>query len=264
MPDSVLYQVTDGVGEIRLNRPDAMNTYNETLVAQLSATLDTVAEDPCVRAVLLTGNGRAFCAGADLKMMLGALKAADSEDSGAFIETLHQTLLKLHRLPVPVICAVNGACAGGGIGLALAADITWAAESASFTAGFSAIALTPDTGTSYLLPRAVGERVARDLLLTSRRVPAQEALLLGLVSRVLSDDELIAEATQLATRLAAGPTTVLTKTRELVDAGVRRDLAAQLYAERAEVTRRLLTADLAEGVTAFVEKRRPRFGPRAG
>lgn len=256
----VLFEVADLVGRVTLNRPGAMNTYDVAMTDALAVVLDEAEAREDVRAIVLTGAEPAFCGGADIRLILRAIEdPALLAEAEHFVAALHACLLRVHSLTVPTLCAVNGACAGGAVGMALACDLTWAAESASFTAAFAGIGLTPDTGTSYFLPRAVGERAARELLMTNRRVEPDEALRLGLVSRVLPDGELLDEAIAVAQRLAQGPTPALVRARELIDRSARSDLASHLDAERESVLARLATEDLAEGVRAFLEKRRPQF-----
>lgn len=259
----IQYTVDKAVAQVTLNRPDAMNTYDVELVAALTETVAQIRNDNAVRAVVLTGAGDAFCAGADISMISDNVGGeAVSPVAAAFVKDLHAALLAVYQLPMPVICAVNGACAGGGVGLALAADITWASEAATFTTAFTAIGLSPDTGTSALLPRAVGARVARELLLTNRRVSASEALALGLVTRVLDKDELLPACVKLAQKLARGPTATFARTKALLDASATGALDTQLDLERASVMTCLTSADLKEGVTAFLQRRRPEFKDR--
>jgi len=260
MTDSVIFELDGGVARVTLNRPRAMNSFDRALVSDLASALDEVERRTEVKAMVLTGAGAVFSAGADLGLIREALASGDMPtQAAAFVQELHGVLLRVHEARVPVVCAINGPCAGGGLGLALSGDITWASDEATFRGAFTGIGLTPDTGSSYLLTRAVGERAAREILLTNRRIDANEALRLGLVSRVVPAAALLDEATGLAQRLAAGATGALVKTREILGLSMRNDLASQLDVERASVLERFGTRDFAEGVAAFLEKRAPKF-----
>ena len=257
---AVELQVDHGVGRVTLNRPAAYNAVDRDMVEGIHAILDEAIAREDIRCLLWTGAGAAFCSGADLRMVADSVGASEpTEEALGFVERLHDAILRMSDLPLPTVCAVNGACAGGGLGLALACDITWAASKAHFTTAFNAIGLTPDTGTSVLLTRAVGVRMARELVFTSRRVPAEEALSMGLVTRVLSDGALLEATFDLARHLASGPTTAFARSRVLIDQGARRPLAEQLEAEKASAYACLSTHDMVEGVRAFLDKRRPVF-----
>ncbi len=261
--DCVIYQEADGVAHVTLNRPEAFNALDLATISRLNEIVETAAADH-VRAVLLTGSGPAFCAGGDIKTMLTATGEVGRgpEASQAFAEgvgELHRALHGLHRLPKPVIAAVNGAAAGGGVGLMLAADIAWAASSASFTLAFTGIGASPDSGTTFHLPRAVGPKLAAELFFTSRQLSADEALAVGLVSRVLPDDELLPACRKLAARLARGPALAYARVKSLLRSSLASDLETQLESEAREIGNSATTEDFAEGLAAFVQKRRPEF-----
>jgi 2-(1,2-epoxy-1,2-dihydrophenyl)acetyl-CoA isomerase len=257
MSETVLYSAQAGVATLRMNRPERHNGLDLPMVQALDAALDR-AQAEGARAVVLTGAEGRFCVGADLQSVLAALGGAGG-DPMVFVEALHALVLRLRALPMPLVCAINGTCAGGGLGLALAGDLTWAAESATFTPAFTAIGLSPDTGTAWHLPRAVGARKALELFLTNPRLSAAEALDLGIVARVVPDDAFEAAVAKLAGRIARGPTAALVRTRALVDAGSGGGLAAHLQAEMDGVREALASADFMEGVAAFVQKRAPAF-----
>lgn len=262
--EPVLVDTTDGLRTLRLNRPDAFNSLDLPAKEALLSAVRDAAADPEVRAVLLTGVGKAFCTGQDLK------EFQSLRSSGAKPEELFSTV-EAHYSPIshalatmdkPVIAAVNGAAAGAGLSLALAADIRVAAASASFTTAFTAIGLSPDTGMSYYLPRLVGRSKAAELLMLSPKLSAEEALALGLVNSVVPDEELETAATKLAGRLAAGPTAAYAAVRRLLSVADDGDLATTLAAEHASIVAMGGTADHEEALTAFLEKRKPQFTGR--
>ncbi len=260
MTDPVLYDVIDGVARVTLNRRQALGALDLATIRRLREVLAEATTSPDVRAVLLTGGGRAFCAGGDIKAMLEIAGGSSAQDSMlAAIAELHPMLAAFYRLPKPLIAAVNGPAAGAGVGLALTADVAWAARSASFGLAFTGIGVSPDSGTTFLLPRAVGPKLAAELFLTNRILSADEALSAGLVSRVLPDDDLLPAASELAERLARGPTQAYARVKSLLRASPGAGFETQLENERQEVGLSARTADFTEGLAAFVEKRRPRF-----
>ena len=265
MSDSnpISYDVAEGVARLTFNRPEAFNALSMETLVLLGEHVDQIINDRRVRALLITGAGRAFCAGGDVKQMLADRDAAGGRYPphvamrGA--AGLHTAIAGLARMPKPVICAVNGVAAGAGVGLALAGDIVWAAESATFSLAYTGIGLSPDGGTTHALPRAVGPMMATELLLTNRRVDAQEALRIGLVSRVCADQELITESEKLAAQLAQGPTRAYAEAKALVRQSLRNGLETQMELERQGIGRSAMSDDFAEGIAAFVDKRKPVF-----
>ena len=262
----VLATQSGAVRTLALNRPAALNSFTAELHAQLLAALESAAADNGVRCVVLTGTGRAFCAGQDLADPAVApdlTPGAAPKDLGDVIDTLYRPLcLRIRSMPVPVVAAVNGVAAGAGANLALGCDLVLAARSASFIQAFTKIGLVPDTGGTWLLPRLVGRAQALGLALLGDRLPAPEAERLGLIWRCVEDDALQDEAQALAQRLAAMPTKALVATRQALDAAALMDYG-QALAHEAALQRTLgASADYREGVEAFTAKRAPRFTDR--
>jgi 2-(1,2-epoxy-1,2-dihydrophenyl)acetyl-CoA isomerase len=250
-----------GVLTLTLNRPERLNSLDTPLLESLRAGFEEAAGDDTVRAVVLTGAGRAFCAGADLAQP--SLQGRGAGDSvRAHLRDLYAPLITLMRsLDKPVLAAVNGVAAGAGMSLALACDLRIAAESASFLQAFVRIGLVPDAGSTYFLPRLVGMGRAMELALLGERIPAADALAAGLVNRVVPDAAFAEAAASLAAQLAAGPRSLGMIKRALY-ASEAGDLAAQLDREAELQALAAQTTDFAEGVTAFLEKRPARFTGR--
>lgn len=250
--DSVLCESHGAVAVITLNRPAALNSLTRELLGRLGAALDQVEGDPALRALVLTGAGRAFCAGADLS-------AIDLDAGpGPFIEeSVNPVIRKLLQVRVPTVCAVGGVAAGAGASLAMVCDITIAAPQASFVQAFSKIGLVPDCGGSWLLPQRVGLARALALCMTGDRLAAQDAKAMGMIWDV-ADDALVA-ARALAERLAAMPTRALVATRQLLRGAHTHGLDEQLDIERDVQSGLGRTHDYVEGVNAFLEKRAPHF-----
>jgi 2-(1,2-epoxy-1,2-dihydrophenyl)acetyl-CoA isomerase len=250
----------DRVGVLTFNRPEALNALSVKLAQEFPLALDEARE--CgARALVLTGKGRAFCAGGDLREMK---QIAEKEGRiEAFFEeplrVLHECILRLREFPAPVIAAVNGVCAGAGTNFALACDIVFAAESASFNQGFVKIGLTPDCGGTFILPRLVGIKIAAELLMTGDAISAKRAAELGMINRVVSDSDLLAEALAMASRLAAGPTAALARIKKMLDASATNGYKAQLAVEHESQIESGQSPDFKEGVAAFFEKRPPNF-----
>lgn len=256
MANSVLLSIENQVGCITLNRPDVFNSFDREMAIRLQRLLDQVAEDPQVRSVLLTGNGKAFCAGQDLNQMTG-------ENPPTFPTVLNDQynpiVRKLRALPLPVVCLVNGVAAGAGANIALACDITLAAESASFIQAFSKIGLIPDSGGTFILPRLIGWQRATALMMTGDKVSATRAAEMGMIYQVFPDDEVVDQARALAEKLAQMPTKGLALTKRALNYAQYNDLEKQLAIETELQDMAGRTHDYQEGLRAFLEKRKPQF-----
>ena len=256
-PATLLVETRTGVTTITLNRPDALNALNADMRRELLAAVKAAARDDAVRAVVITGAGRGFCAGADLRGGSGEreFRRVLSDEYNPLIEAIR-------TLPKPVVTSVNGVAAGAGVSLALAADLVVASDAARFVAAFNHIALVPDSGLTRTLVRALGRHKAMEILLGERQLGADDAHAIGLVAAVFPADRLVTATQELAERLAGGPTGAIAMTKRLVNASEDATLGESLAAEAAlqEVAGR--GADHAEGVAAFTEKRDPRFGGR--
>jgi len=262
----VLVTQTGAVLTLALNRPAALNSFTAELHAQLLAALEAAAANPEVRCVVITGTGRAFCAGQDLADPAVApdlTPGAAPKDLGGVIEKLYGPLcLRIRSMPIPVVAAVNGVAAGAGANLALSCDLVLAGRSASFIQAFTKIGLVPDTGGTWLLPRLVGRAQALGLALLGDKLPAADAERLGLIWRCVDDAALQDEAQALAQRLATMPVKALVATRNAMDAAAQMDYG-QALAQEAAVQRTLgASADYREGVEAFIGKRAPVFKDR--
>jgi 2-(1,2-epoxy-1,2-dihydrophenyl)acetyl-CoA isomerase len=253
---ALLYSFTDGVATLTLNRPDVFNSINKPLALALQQRLRECQADAAVRAVVLTGTGRAFCAGQDLAEITGP----DAPDVSEIVEKHYNPLILLIReLDKPVIAAVNGVAAGAGANIALACDIVVAKESASFIQAFSKIGLVPDSGGTYFLPRLVGMQRASALMLTGDKVGAAEAVQMGMIYKAFADEAFDQEVSKLAHKMANLPTKGLAYTKQLLNSTFANDVAQQLRAEGDYQLRAGQTADYKEGVSAFLEKRQPTF-----
>ncbi|MBB4122746.1 2-(1,2-epoxy-1,2-dihydrophenyl)acetyl-CoA isomerase PaaG [Martelella radicis] len=256
---TVLVTLKDGVLGVTLNRPDKLNSFNVDMHLALRAALQRAHDEADIRAVLLTGAGRAFSAGQDLGDR-DPRKMTEKPDLGETLETYYNPTLRLIRsLEKPVIAAVNGVAAGAGANIAFACDIVFAAKSAKFIQAFSKIGLIPDAGGSWSLTRALGEPRAKALAMTAEPLIAEKAEDWGLIWKAVEDEKLMEEASGLATRLAGGPTKGLGLTKRLIQAASEHDLSTHLDMERDCQREAGRTDDYAEGVTAFLEKRAPVF-----
>jgi 2-(1,2-epoxy-1,2-dihydrophenyl)acetyl-CoA isomerase len=257
---TILWEVTDGIGRVTLNRPDRLNAWIPEFGQELRDIFEGPALEDDVRAVLMTGSGRGFSSGADLKAGFDA----DPDDGGPNIRgelhnVYHPAIVAIRNLPKPVVTAVNGPAVGIGCSLALAGDLVLAAESAYFLLAFVNIGLMPDGGSTLFVPAAVGKARAFQMALLGERVGAQQALEWGLVNYVHSDDALASEAEELAARLAAGPTLSYAASKQALNRMIYPDMEGQLHLE-AELQHKLgRTQDFLEGVGAFVEKRQAAF-----
>ncbi|MDI6911912.1 enoyl-CoA hydratase-related protein [Nocardioides sp.] len=260
---SVLLDVTDGVGTITLNRPEAYNSLDVATKELLLETVRAVADDPAVRCVVLTGSGKAFCTGQDLKEHIELLENGGSDLLFTTVEKHYNPIVStLAGMAKPVIAAVNGVAAGAGASLAFACDLRIVADTAGFNLAFANVALSCDTGASYHLQRLVGRAKALELLYFPSTVPAADALELGLATRVVPTDELAAEVGALAARLAAGPTVALGAIRQSVAYAAGHSFEESLEVESAMMQRTGATADHRAAVAAFVAKQKPVFEGR--
>lgn len=252
---TVIHERREGYSILTLNRPDRLNSFNETQHRELRTALDACEADEECGAIVLTGAGRGFCAGQDLSdrdpTMLG-----ESPDLGLTLETFYNPLVRrLRALEMPVICAVNGVAAGAGANIALACDIVLAAKSAKFIQAFSKIGLIPDAGGTYWLTKHLGEARAKALALTAHPLPAEDAANWGLIWKAVDDERLMEEAIALAEAFAKGPTRAYALTKQAIQAAATNSLDEQLDVERALQREAGWSDDYKEGVAAFLQKR---------
>ena len=256
---TLLFEVREHVAHMTLNRPDAANGINLEMASEIRHAARRCATDPEIRAVLLSGAGKMFCAGGDLK----AFAAQPEGELPGFLEQvtlhLHQAISHFARMNAPVVAAVHGSAAGGGFSLACACDFPIAAESAKFTMAYTRSGLTPDGSSTYFLPRIIGYRRTLELAITNRVLSAREAAEMGLVTRVVPDAELISEATKFATQLATGPTAAYGGVKRLLIDSFTNTLEAQMYLEGDYISAMGRTIDGREGIASFLAKRPPKF-----
>lgn len=257
--ETIQFELAEGIGRLTLNRPDRLNSFNVRMHEEVRSVLDQVRADAQCRVLVLTGAGRGFCAGQDLGDRAVA-PGTSAPDLGESIELRYKPLiLALRTLPKPVIAAVNGVAAGAGANIALACDLVIAAKSASFIQSFSKLGLVPDSGGTWTLPRLVGPARAIGLAFLGEKLSAEQAAAWGLIWRCVEDTELAATVNALAQQLAIAPTRGLARTKEAIYTSGERKLEQQLDVER-DFQRELgYSADYAEGVAAFTEKRAPKF-----
>ena len=258
---TVLVQTGGGITRLTLNRPDKLNAFNRMMMADLETALSSAGSDPECRVVILTGAGLAFSAGQDLAEGV-YVKGGPQPDLGLVLDRYNPIIRLIRTLPKPVVVAVNGLAAGAGASLALACDLVYAARSASFMQAFAKIGLVPDCGSTWFLPRLVGEARARGLSMLAEPLIADKAEAWGLIWKAVDDDKLAAEVDALANRLALGPTYGLALTKAALDASAGNALPAQLDLERELQSKAGKSPDYAEGVGSFLEKRTPNFTGR--
>lgn len=252
----ILTEQENSLLKITLNRPDKFNSFNREMALALHQALDKARDQKEIRAVLITGNGKAFCAGQDLS------EAIDPSGPGIkniVEEHYNPIILKIRQLEKPVICAVNGVAAGAGANIALACDVVVAASSASFLQAFSKIALIPDSGGTFFLPRLIGFGKASALMMLGEKVSAADAEKMGMIYKVLADENLVSEANAIATTLSQMPTKGLGLTKKLLNSSMTNSLENQLIAEGMEQVIAANSHDYKEGVNAFLEKRKAIF-----
>lgn len=255
---TLLYETSEGVAKITLNRPDAANALNAAMARELMEASIRASEDRAVRAVILTGAGRMFSGGGDLKSF-----AAQGERLPSHLKEvaghLHLAISRFVRMEAPVIAAVNGSAGGAGLSLCMFADLVIAAESAKFTLAYTRAGLSPDGGSTYFLPRIIGVRRTLELALTNRVLSAKEALEWGMVNKVVADSELQSQAQALARQLAAGAPGALGTAKRLLHHSFTESLETQMELEAQGIAAQAGTANAREGIAAFIAKRAPKF-----
>jgi len=256
--ENIDFEVGSGLAQLTLNRPEAANAIDLELARELRAAATHCENHPEIRALLLTGAGRFFSAGGDLRSIDAA-----GEQGPALVceicENFHAAYSIFAHMNAPLVVAVNGTAAGAGMSLVCVADFALAAESANFCLAYTAAGLTPDGGATYFLPRLIGLQRTMELMLTNRRLSAAEAFDWGIITKVVPDDELIAESEKLARSLASGPSRACGATKKLLLASAVSDLETQLEAESDTIVAMTDSRDAREGIRAFLEKRKPNF-----
>ena len=264
MEPPVLLSVAEAVAEVTLNRPAVLNALDDAMAAGLVDILERIEHDPAVRVVVLKGAGTGFMAGGDVKLFAGMADRPPAERRrrlGALIHAFHPAIVAMRRMPQPVIASVHGVAAGAGMSLMAAADLAIVGASTSFTLAYARIGASPDGGSTWFLPRLIGQRRAMELALLPDRFDAARAEAIGLVNRVVPDDRLAEETRSMALRLAAGPRQAFANTKRLIHRSLEAGFEEQLLAEQESFAALSATDDFAEGVRAFAEKRPARFAP---
>ncbi len=255
---TLIYDVSDNVATITFNRPDAANAMSPECAREVNLVSLEIESDQDVRAVVMTGAGKMFCAGGDL----GAFAAAGDNARSLLMQMtgdLHLGLSRLARNAAPVVAAVNGTAAGAGFSLVMFCDLAISAESAVYTMAYTNAGLSPDGSSTFYMPRKIGDRRTRELMLTNRVLKADEALDWGIVNQVVPDDQVVVEATKLAQKLASGPTQAYGQVKALLNASFDQSLETQMEMEARAIAHQITTPDGKEGVSAFFEKRKPEF-----
>ena len=258
--ETVNYELQENTAIITMNRPEALNALSLQLTKDLRLAIEKAVEDKA-RAVVLTGEGRAFCSGGDLREMQQMWKKEGRVE--AFLEepleVLHQVILLIRETPIPFLAAVQGVCAGAGTNFALACDLVFAAENATFNEAFVRIGLSPDCGGSFFLPRAVGEKLAAEMFMTGGTIDAARAAQIGMINRVVTAEHLMEESLQMAKKIALAPTGSIGRIKKMLNASMSNNLTQQLELEHRLQIESGKSNDFKEGVQAFFEKRQPNF-----
>ncbi len=259
--DSILFEQQGAIGTLTFNRPQVFNAMNDELILALRDITSTLKQSTTLRALIVKGAGKAFLAGGDVGVFYKK-KDHIADEVKPMGDALHEGIINIRTMPFPVIAQIHGAVAGAGLSLALACDFAIAANNASFTSAYARIGLSPDGGSTWFLPRIVGIKKALEMIMLSDSLSAPQALECGLINRVVTDEALAAETLALATRLAAGPTQAYARAKLLVNQSLQTPIRQHLDDEIAKFAECARTRDFKEGVTAFVEKRRPDFQGR--
>ena len=258
--ETVKYELNETTAIVTMNRPDALNALSLQLTNDLRSAIEKAVADKA-RAVIITGEGRAFCSGGDLRQMQAMWQKEGRIE--AFLEdplkALHDLIRLIRETPIPFVAAVQGVCAGAGTNVALACDLVLAAESASFNEAFVRIGLSPDCGGSFFLPRAVGEKLAAELMMTGDPVSAEKAVQIGMINRTVAAENMMEETLKTAKKLALAPTASIGRIKQMLNATFSNDLAQQLDLEHKLQIESGRDSDFKEGVSAFFEKRQPNF-----
>lgn len=257
MYNTILFSIEAGICRITLNRPEVFNSFNEELSAEFIAALKKASKEEAVRTVIISGEGKAFCSGQDLKDIKGEIGERSLGDS--VLRRYNPMILAIREMPKPVICRLNGVAAGAGASLALACDIIIAAENASLIEVFANVGLVPDSGSSFFLPHLVGYNKAFELITLASKVSAEEARQLGIIYKVVPAGELDLAVNELAQRYAVGPTKSYAITKKMLNKAYSASLNEMLQQEYYGQEMAGRSADYKEGVTAFIEKRQPEF-----
>ncbi len=256
--ETLLYGVEDGVATVTFNRPDSANAMGPEMAREFNQVSLEIEGDRNIRAVVLTGSGKMFCAGGDL----GAFAAAGEQARSLILQMtgdLHLGISRLSRNAAPVIGAINGTAAGAGFSIVMLCDLAISAASAVYTMAYTNAGLSPDGSSTYFMPRKIGDRRTRELMLTNRVLKADEALQWGVVNQVVADDEVLAEATALAKKLANGPTQAFGEVKALLNSSFDQSLETQMELEARAIAKLIASADGQEGLDAFLNKRKPEF-----
>ena len=257
--ETINFDVSDGVATVTLNRPDAMNSLSTTMVRELVQAVSTVEQDDAIRALIVTGTGRAFCCGADLKGVLSELLSGDTDGFTGFLGSIQDVFVQIREMPKPTIAALNGLTLAGGLEMAISCDIVLAARSARLGDSHSNFGVLPGGGCGTILPRYIGEKKANLLLFSGDNWSAEEFEKLGFVSTVHDDDALLGEAKKLASRLVQKSPLVLAKMKEMVEQGAQLNTRSALALESRLLAEHAKSADFLEGLSAFSEKRTPKY-----